>query len=224
MKTVVTIVLFFWFSGVCSEELKFGFLEGEITFTYDENILSREDLESYLIVHPLGYSPDYHIGPSLRLCIEGGDQYFECGSRDLEAPNFFKNAKVNINIGKTRIETLSKLTKFPELEGLVEYFKSSLEFDVWRNERLFDYYTTWNIEALERTFKGIEPSMEKLAVLEKLSMAKDKNVKWKLSFYDWATAVNHEYRDLENEIPTSGWEQFKSKYQLTEKIEYDEAH
>ena len=209
-----------WSLNAVSGEIRRPYIDGEIFISFDENLISRDDLKSYLVVHPVGYGPYYHIPPSLRLC-RIGEPYYECGSKDLNAVNFLKNAQVNIDIGKEHLETLSKLNRFPELQNLVEYFKSSLEFAVWKNERLLDYYKTWDIGALNQTYHGLGQSDEVLDILGKLAAAEDRETQWKLSYYKWASAVNRMYRRTEGEIPNAGWELFKAKYNISEVVKVE---
>ncbi len=223
MKFAIALFFSLWSLNAVSGEIRRPYIDGEIIITYDEKLIFRDVLTSYLIVHPVGYSSHYHIPPSLRLCLIG-DPYYECGTKDLNAANFLKNAQVNIDRGKEHIETLSKLTQFPELQNLVEHFKSSLEFGVWKNERLLDYYTTWDIKALDQTYHGLGQSDEVLKVIEKLSVAKDRDIRWKLSFYKWANAMNQMYRDIEGEIPKAGWELFKTKYNISEEVKVEEIN
>ena len=112
MRFVIAAIVLLWMPNALAAEFEYEFNEGVIVFSYDKSQISKADLKSYLVVHPIVYNTDYHVAPNLGLCVDDSPLYFECGSRDFYAVNFYENAKVNIDIGKQRIETLSKLTKY----------------------------------------------------------------------------------------------------------------
>lgn len=222
MRFAIIIITLLLSTTSFAEEIKYEFGGVILHLSFDEKVISRETLVKYLIVHPVAYDHKYHVPPSLSLCIVHDKSYYECGTRDLSADNFYKNAEVNIEKGQSYIETLKELNKYEELNRLVDYFKSSLEFGVWKNKKLLEYYQNWDSKALKHNYKDIELLSKIEDTLLALDNEKEINLKWKLSSYDWANRVNEVYRELEGEPPADGWNKFLTKYKISEKIVRDE--
>ncbi len=210
--------------AVTAAEIELPSADGMLLLQFDEALIPTQQLTRYLAVHPDAYDAGYHVAPSLRLCIDGDPAYRDCGSRDLDAPQFFANAAHNIAIGKRRIQFLSTLDEFPELQGLVDYFRDSLEFGVWKNERLLEYYLSWDVGALEREYRNLPFREPVFDILAALRASDDRDRRWSLSFYEWSNTVNLLYREQEGEIPRAGWEHFKSRYNIVERLEVDQIH
>lgn len=201
-------------------ELNHVFMDGEIKFTVDDRFIDPEVFQKYLIIHPVGYDTNFHIPPSLRLCIEKDPKYYPCGSHDINDINFLKNAEVNLEIGKNSLEHLRTLNAYPELSELVQYFTDSLSFAIWKNELLFQYYKTWDSRFLSERYKHLQTTTTTAAALSALAKADSKNEKWHISYYDWANSVNHSYREKEGDVPAQIWNDFLSKYKITEEIKW----
>ena len=225
MKSVAIILVLCLFVSlpVTAKEvtLKHKFMEGTLVLKIDDAKINPETVKKYLIVHPVAYDSNYHIAPSLLLCIEKDQRYFPCGKRDYNSEHFLNNAKVNIDIGLERLEYLDRLNTIPSLNKLVAYFRKSLSFSIWKNEQLFNYYHSWNIEVLKEQYPELAFSPEVYDSLRSLEIAKSMEERWNISFYKWSNAVNNLYRHQEGEIPKSEWDDFLKKYGISEHIEWD---
>ena len=128
--------------------------------TFESSILSEEQMKEIVIFSPHYYlGTDYFLATSLELCIKGDPEYFDCGTRDLNAVNFYKNAQVNLNKGRKNLDVL-KSVKYPkELNTVIDYFKSSLSFDLWLNQIRFDFYQSWDMNILKRKYEDLDPSV-----------------------------------------------------------------
>lgn len=225
MKSFTTILILCLFVSlpVTANEItiKHKFLEGTLVLTIDKAKIDPEIVRKYLVVHPIAYDSNYHIAPSIRLCIEKDPRYFPCGTRDYNAEYFLKNANVNIDIGLDRIHYLEKLTELQGLQRLVDYFKNSLSFSVWLNQQLLKYYQTQKIDVLKQKYKTLPFSEEINEVIRSLEHSKTVEEKWNISFYTWSNAVNNLYRHQEGDIPKRDWDDFLKRYEISEHIEWD---
>jgi hypothetical protein len=227
MKSFATILILCFFVSlpVTAREItiKHKFMEGTLVLTIDNAKIDPEVVRKYLVVHPIAYDSNYHIAPSIRLCIEKDPRYFPCGTRDYSAEYFLKNAQVNIDIGLERLDYLTRLNEIQGLRRLVAYFRNSLSFSIWKEQKLFSYYRSWNIDVLKEQYTALPFSSEVSESLRSLEHAKTTEKKWNISFYNWSNAINNLYRNQEGDIPRSEWDDFLKKYGISEHIEWDEV-
>ena len=224
MASRLLIILLFLPSLSLAEEIEHKFIDGTIHYSFNQSLISKQTLKQYLKIHPLAYDSRYHIPPSLKLCIAKDSDYYQCGSRNLHDQNFFKNAEINISKGEILINELSSMNEIEELKGLVSYFKKSLEFGVWQRKTLLKYYKSWEVEDLNKNYKKLNIKSQIVEIIESLKTSKDVNEKWKISFYKWANTANRQYRKNEGIPPRNGWNEFLSKYKITEKIVWEEIN
>lgn len=204
-------------------EITHHFMDSEVKLKVDNSRIDVATLKRYLVIHPVGYDPEYYIAPSVNQCIEGQVGYKDCGTRDFHAKYFLENAEHNIQLAKQRLSYLNELKDFPELQPLVDYFRSSLEFGIWLNQRLTEYYQTWDPTALEQDFKGLPVVNETRQVLSAIRRTTDADSRWHLSLYEWHNIANRLYRAQEGEIPKDVWERFVRDKQIVESLEFDEV-
>lgn len=203
-------------------EIRNRFLGGEIVIEADDSRISAGDLKRYLVVHPKAYDHSYYISSNLQLCIKDEPAYKPCGSHDIHAKYFLDNAKHNLELDKQRLAYLHDLNKLPELQPLVDHFSSSLRFGIWINERLIEYFQTWNPSALEQNYDNLQIVQETKGVLQKLKVTTDIDSRWGLAMNDWHNAANSLYRKTEKDIPAEAWNKFIRKYHIRESVEFDE--
>lgn len=204
-------------------EIKKQFLDGSLTLIVDDSRIDVAALKRYLVIHPIAYDNEYYLGVQLALCIANDPAYSPCGTRDIHAKNFFTNAASNLQRTKQRLAYLSELREFPELQPLVDYYRSSLQFRIWVDERLLDYFQTRNPAALEQNFNILPVANEARTVLDKLKSATDIDSQWKLSYYEWHNIANNLYRHTEGVVPSDVWAKFVKQRKIVESIEYEEG-
>jgi len=72
--------------------------DGVDKVSYDSSRLKREDVTRWMQLSPHVIDSNYYLVPeTLELCLDGSSDYLPCGSRDIQDPNFFKNADVNLS-------------------------------------------------------------------------------------------------------------------------------
>lgn len=224
MRSVPFLVLLLFSAAYgASATLTHPFMEGVITLTFDDARTRVASIERYLVVHPIGYDSQYHLSAGVRLCIEGQAGYKDCGSRDIHAEFFFENAAYNIRLAKDRLAHLDNLKEFSQLQPLVDYFRNSLRFSIWKDERLLAYYRSWDPAELEHNYESLPIVKETRAILADLKNTKDIDARWHLSHYTWANAVNQLYRAQEGDPPRHIWAQFLKERAITEVVEYEEV-
>ena len=223
MRSVPFLVLLLLSAAYgASATLTHQFAEGVITLTLDDTRTSVASIKKYLVVHPIGYDSQYHLSGGVRLCIEGQAGYKDCGSRDIHAQFFFENATHNLRLAKDRLAYLDDLKEFSQLQPLVDYFRNSLRFSIWKDERLLAYYRSWDPAELERDYESLPIIKETRAIVADLKNTKDIDARWDLSHYKWANAVNDLYRAKEGDPPRHVWAQFLKKRGITEVVKYEE--
>src|SRR6266849_5996863 len=199
------------------------FMDGVLTLKAEDKTVNVVAMKRYLVVHPVAYDHRYRLSPGVRLCIEAQAGYKPCGTRDIHAKYFFANAAHNLQIANEHLSYLDQLKDFPELQPLVEYFRSSLRFDIWKDQRLLAYYRTWDPAELEQDYGALPVKNETTNILAALKKTSDVDARWKLSHYRWSTAANHLYRDREGTVPSEVWTRFLRERQIVESIEYDKV-
>lgn len=175
------------------------------------------------MVHPVGYDSLYYLSLGVNLCVEGESGYKDCGSRDIHAKFFFENAAHNLELARERLAYLDGLKDFSELQPLVDYFRNSLRFTIWMDERLLAYYRSWDPAELAHDYKPLPIVNETSAILLELKNTKDIDARWHLSLYKWANAANRLYRAQEGEPPRDLWARFLRERKITESIVYEEV-
>lgn len=201
--------------------VSYDVFDGKYILKFNPSIITKKQLDRYVEIHPHHYNSYYLIAPQLELCIEQDSRYYECGSRDLKSPNFFKNAEVNINIGKKHLEELNKLKYPKELEPLVNYFKKSLSFSLWANQRLYKFYQSWDIGVLKKEYNDIDPSIVCAEPLRKIQDAKSEYEKYRIAQHEWFNKLNDVFRNKIGKEPIQSWENFILKYKIKEEFILD---
>ena len=190
--------------------------------TFDSSIISEKQMKEIVI-----FSPDYYLGTdyflvsSLELCVTGEPEYLDCGTRDLNASNFYKNAQVNISRGKKKLDLLKGIRYPKELSAVVDYFNKSLAFGFWLNQTRLDFYESWDTNILMRKHEGFDPSVLCSESLKEIDSAKNNYIKYRLALYKWYNCLNHVFRKSLGEYPFKAWEQFLATYSIKEELVFD---
>lgn len=218
----VVIVLFLGVAEAETVVITHEFMEGVVTLRVDDELVNVPVLRRYLVVHPRGYDFHYHVVPGLSLCVEGQPGYKPCGTRDIYAENYFDNAAYNLELVKERLAYLDGLKEFPELQPLVDYFRSSLRFGLWMYQRLVAYHRSWNPFQLEHDYEVLPVVNETKDILDTLKKTTDTDSRWRLSIYEWAKVANGLYRDQEGPIPKDVWMRFLEEQKIVESVVLEE--
>lgn len=215
------VVAFVLFIGIAEAEpivIRHEFMGGVVTLRVDDELVDVPALQRYIVIHPRGYDSNYRVIPGISLCIEGQPGYKPCGTRDIYAEHYVDNAAYNLDLAKERLVYLDGLKEFPELQPLVDYFRSSLRFELWRYQRLVAYYRSWNPFQLEHDYATLPVVNETKDILNALKKTKDTESRWRLSSHEWANAVNRLYRNQEGPVPKDVWMRFIGEQQIVESI------
>jgi hypothetical protein len=213
--------------GSFAKELKLPTLHGDgnIILNFDEKNISEKMLRVLVgEIHPQSFNLNYVVTYQLELCIKGDKDYFQCGSRNIHDNNFFKNAEVNLRKSRADLDHLETLQYISELEPIVAYFRKCLEFGMWKNESLLQFYKTWDIQHLKTRFNGIDPSIVAREAIDNIETARSKESKYKLARKEWGNAVNRYFRIRIGELPREAWDVFLKKYNIEEKIIYKDNY
>lgn len=199
--------------------LSFKTLRGDYRLTFDTAAISEDDLRQLVVLSPhLHGWESYAIAPRLELCRAGDPAYRECDWPSVAAASFTWNARVNLDRGARLLETLNGLRYPRELEPVVQYSKRSLAFSLWLEETKFDYYRTWSLDVLRRTYEGVSPAAGCAPVLEAIGRERAGDDKYHLTAYAWHNCVNDLYRGGLGEYPLHAWEAFVRAHGIREHV------
>jgi hypothetical protein len=192
----------------------FQTVPGEYSVTFDSSSIPLEQMKGLVRLSPQ-LSWEYIVPPSLELCVTGDPKYLECGTRDLRAPHFLENAKINLDEGRGSLKKLQSLTYPKELGRVVAYLKDSLAFSLWLHETRYEFYKSWDTEILKRRYRDLDPSKVCAGELRDIAAAVSKEDKYRLSF-QWWKCVNNLYRSRLGDYPLQDWKTFISTYRIEE--------
>lgn len=190
-------------------------LDGKYDVTFETSRISEKQMKQLILLSPALYSPDYTFAPSLELCITGNPRYRECGSRKLDAPNFFSNSEANLNSGRQALEFLSTLNYPKELQKVVHHLKDSLSFSLWIQETRYQFFKTWDMALLKRQSHGIDPTRHCDSALNQIERASTQSEKYQL-VNDWWSCVNRPFQDRLGNYPLQSWQSFLKAYGVEE--------
>ena len=192
--------------------------------TFDSSIISEEQMKELVVFSPNdSFGSDDFSAPSLELCVKDKPEYFDCGTRDLNAVNFYKNAQVNLNKGRKTLDLLKSIKYPKELGAIVNYFEKSLSFSLWLNEKRFDFYQSWDIDILKGKYEDLDPSVLCPEALNRIESTDDNYKKYKMTLYEWYNCLNRIFRKHLGEYPLEAWEQFLATYGIKEELVSDDG-
>ena len=209
MKILLTILITLLISNSSlaeEDKLFVSFEEGDLVFEFDNSIIAKKTLRQYAEIHPIAFNPVYSVAYPIEQCVDDDEDYFPCGSMDINDENFFKNAAVNLEKSDKDLSFLLNLPFIEELEPLVDYFKESLKFSIWLNKTLYQYAQTWDINLLKATYNDLDPGLIMPKLLELADSQNTNYEKYKLVEIKWSNAINNVFRDREGSPPKESWE------------------
>ena len=183
-------------------------------FTFDTSKISGEQLRRYLKLYPPTSFPNI---PVLELCVAADPSYQECGTRDIRAANYLKNAETNIKKSEKELRELVDLYKQSpkELRPLLAYHKRRFNFWISLEKRRLDFYKSWHIGLLRRKLQGLEPEKICPEIIEKIKLAASNEERYELARYGWDNAINQEFhrRWPEEMVPEEQcWKDFLNRF------------
>jgi hypothetical protein len=193
--------------------IKYG--EAEQKLTFNPNLISEDEVRRFAQLSPNTSEYALNLSPTLELCVAGKPEYLECGSRDLHAKNFYRNAEINLKKGSAALRYLADLQHPRELDPIVEYLSSSLTFALWREQTRLDFYKSWNLNVLRREYQDLKPNALCSTVIQAISMASTEDEKYRLA-REWSTCL---LRARPQPYPEAAWRRFLKAYGITELVE-----
>lgn len=229
----------------------FIFLFSSVVFASEERIVVNNDCPGKTIIlrenaHQKDLLEAYFANEVLILerCYKYGG-YFKCGSRDTNDPNFFKNAKINIEKYKLKILQYERLVnEIPELQEVTVKLLDFMKFDLFKAELLLNFYQTFDINILKIMYNDLQqptqlPPFKTFTanptevtfetfdeLLSTIDALEDNFQKYHFAKYYWSNSINREYHNQYNppsyEATEMAWKKFAEKYNIIE--EYDNSN
>ena len=111
---------------------------GEVRLHFDPLEISEERLRELTVLGP--YQPWPFLPPALNQCISTDPEYRECGSREIDAPNFLYDAEVNLRRGRQTLADIARLEPPSELAPVLAYFQHVIAVFICLHEAELAYY------------------------------------------------------------------------------------
>jgi hypothetical protein len=219
MQLFTLLLMVLTFRPYSREILEIRTADGLETLQYDPTRVSHADLERWAQLSTDVSSDNFYLVPeSLELCIDKSADYAHCGSRDLQDPHFFRNAKLNLRRIQRRISLLDS-GRYPEqLKPAVEYYKRIQTFFLAAYSVELRYLRDWDPSVLVFTIDGINYGQECASAINDLRATKERAAAYKLVTTEWVNCVNHSFREKLGPYPDAAWRQFLETYSIDEKF------
>lgn len=149
------------------------------------------------------------------------ERYRNCGSRDIRAPDFLHNAKVNVAIGKSYVAMLKSL----EVPKELEWARTERIFPAFVTgaviEQIIKYLESNDIAYLKETILEIDPLLECASIIEKIKNAKSRVEKARLAERDWNNCIVNQIGTTIHAQENSeiAWKNFLKTYSINEVCE-----
>lgn len=193
----------------------FRTLEGEYSITFESSTFPEEHMKKLVLLSP-PLATDYALAPSLQLCSAGDPEYVACGTRNLHATNFFRNAEVNLKRGRKSLDFLNSL-KYPnELKPVITYLQKSLSFSLWTEETLYEFYKSWDTNILRKKHNDLDAQLLCPSILKDIDVATSKQSKYDLARSKWSNCLNDVFRTRLGNYPVQDWTKFVAAYGIEE--------
>lgn len=192
-------------------------LDGEYKLTFDDSKFSVDHMRSLARISPR-MSPEFSLSSYLELCIEGDLRYRTCGTREIDAPNFYWNAEVNLKGGQEALDFLRALAYPKELEPVVKYLESEGSFYQCLGQTMLNFLKSWDSGVLRNSCGKIDPSTHCSHSLLEIEGSRSTKVKYDLLKYKWYNCMNSVFRNRIGNYPLQVWENFLRTYGITEEL------
>jgi len=191
--------------------------EDNYSVTFDTRKISEADMKGLLAFAPYpGYEDT--LPPNLEDCDSADARYYPCGSRGLDDRNFFRNAEVNLEIGRQQVESLEGLAYPSELEPAVTYRTRLLSFFVWLQQTRLNFYRSGNADDLKTKYEDLDAAKECAAAVDKIEAAQSAREKYPLASFDWHNCMNEAFQKKLGPYPIDSWKAFLKDYGITDRL------
>ena len=159
------------------------------------------------------------IALPLELCIAHDPAYSHCEGNNIDAPNFLRNAKTNLEKSRQGLMWLRQLDYPKELQPVVKFLDEYLELSLWTEETRFNYYSTWDENVLKAVHEDIDPVQVCPQTFQKLETASSKEEKYRTVRLDWSNCMTKAINHQAGSYPINSWNNFLKSYGITERHE-----
>jgi hypothetical protein len=214
---------------------------GNYTITFDTSKISEHRIRELVILSPfiVDYTDatttkDFRAAGSkvgdvvdksllalpLEQCIETDPTYTDCANNDFSAPNFLRNAAINVERSKRGLMSLKQLDYPVELQSVGKFLQDGLALSLWIESARLRYYTTWGERILKEAHEGLNPALDCQDVFKSLQTTNSNEDKYETVRFDWANCMVRAADRLLGKYPTKSWNSFLRAYDVRE--EYNE--
>lgn len=183
--------------------------------TFDPERIPESEVRALVYISPYFEADEFSVPLWLEVCIRGDPHYFECGSCDLGDPNFFKNARVNLDIDRERLNFLDVVKHPKELDPVIDYEKRALSFALWLQQTRYDFLQSWKTEVLARKYQGFDPSSACADQIARIEQATSPQAKYQLATYGWDNCAINFWAPF-RKYPLDAWKRFLKRYGIKE--------
>lgn len=192
--------------------------EGYVELKYDSEQVDEKILDRYLVLHPFRRNNSRYM-----LAINHQSPRYKIKSKYTPGGGWTENKewkdevhRIKLALAYENLFFLYSLNEIEELEELVNYYKESLEFDIWINERAVSFSKTQDINDLKLKYKTYDFSESIKNIIKKIEEEESFDVKMKLVSYEWYNTVNRNFRSRLDDNRRDIWDKYKKKYSIKE--------
>lgn len=203
------------------QELTISTPEGIQEFHYDSLVVNGADMGRWAQLSENIAPYNFYLVPeSLQVCLSKAADYAQCGSRDLNDPNFMHNARVNISRIERRIAELKSGYYPEELKPVVEYFLRIQTTFLAEDAANLRYMESGDASDLVFVENGVDYGTECGSLIKKFRSTEDKSSLLDRIGHDWHNCVNQAFasRHGYDSYPKSSWEHFLKRYSIEERF------
>jgi hypothetical protein len=153
----------------------------------------------------------------LELCDPDDPRYVGCATNDISSPDFLRNAEVNLERSRRGLAWLQQIDHPQELQPVLAYLQERLALSLWIEERRFEYYSTWDDRALQRTYDGVDPAAACGQTFKELPVASSPKLKHEIVRVGWVNCIRQSvFARQPGRYPVRAWNAFLKAYGITE--------
>jgi hypothetical protein len=206
-------------SPTATEKLEIHLADGVDILQYDATKVSRSDLERWAQLSESVSSDNFYLVPETpQLCVDNSPLYRKCGSRDLQDPNFYTNAKTNLSRIEHRISQLES-AKYPlQLKPVIQYFATIQKTSLKAYLAEIQYLRDGNTSHLRVVIDGHDYGDSCNSVLNEVEASSTRTAAYKLVRKDWMNCVNVSFRKHLGPYPRTAWDSFLEEYSIQEEF------
>ncbi len=206
--------------SAADSQLEFRTTGGIDYVKYDPAVVSRENLARWMQLSPNVIDSNYYDVPeSLELCVDNNPKYLPCDTRGPQARNFAHNAEVNLELIRSRIQSLKTGSYPSELEPILRHIEMIQTTMLQAQQKRFAFVESWDPDELSKPVGSIDAGTACSKELDEIRAAiRDNNreVAYQLASKDWSNCINRNLRMKVGPYPVSAWNKFLRSYGLSE--------